>query len=78
MIEPVDPFDIRAEARRAAHVPLTEGDDAASMLEAHGRLGASHVARLRESTFREILVPAMAALLATPSRAESVAEVIVA
>ena len=66
------------EARRAAHVPLTEGDAAASMLEAHGRLGASHVARLRESTFREIVVPAMAALLATPSRAESVAEVIVA
>lgn len=64
------------EARRA-HVPAPEEDAGASALEAHGRLGARHVARLREATFREILAPAMAALLATPSHAESVAEVAV-
>lgn len=64
------------EARRAGDGPAAEVDEVASALEAHGRLGATHVARLRETTFREILMPAMTALLATPPHAEGVVEVV--
>jgi hypothetical protein len=58
------------EARRAAGSRSTEAQGAVIDLPPYGRLGAEALERLRDVAFREILGPAMAALLATsPARA---------